>query len=189
MQVGMGEEQLLPVELDPARHADIGPRTRFRPRPRPALRVRLESSVGGTVSCNEAGEAADVGDECPGGRAFDGALEVLGEAAAAAEPGEGALDHPTPRQDDEALGGRGTLDDLERPSAQPCQRRRQLVAGVAAIGEQVAQPGKRWRIALTRSTAPSRSWMSAACTSTKSIRPSVSVTMWRLRPLSFLPAS
>src|ERR687891_100539 len=122
------------------------------------------------MPCDEAGEAADVGDECPGGRAFDRALEILGEAPAASEPGEGALDHPAPRQDDEALGGLGAFDDFQGPSAQRSQ-------------------GKRWRIALTRSTAPSRSWMSAACTSTKSIRPSVSVTIWRLRPLSFLPAS
>ena len=69
------------------------------------------------MPCDEAGEAADVDEERPGGRAFDGALEVLGEAAATAEQGEGSLDHPAPRQDDEALGGRGTLDDLERPSA------------------------------------------------------------------------
>jgi hypothetical protein len=83
-----------------------------------------------------------VGDQGPGGRAFDRALEVLGETTATAEPGEGALDHPAPRQDDEALGGRGALDDLERPSAEPGQRRRQLVAGVATVGEQMAQPGE-----------------------------------------------
>lgn len=36
-------------------------------------------------------EAADVGDEGLGGRAFSRAVELLGEAAAASEPGEGAL--------------------------------------------------------------------------------------------------
>ena len=37
---------------------------------------------------------------------------VLGEAAIAAEPGEGALDHPAARQDDEALHVVGPLHDL-----------------------------------------------------------------------------
>jgi len=40
------------------------------------------------------------------------------------------------------IGGWGTLDDLERPSAELRQGGRQLVAGIAAIGEQVAQPGE-----------------------------------------------
>lgn len=37
--------------------------------------------------------------------------------------------------------------------------------------------------------APSRSWMSAVWTLAPSRFPSVSVTIWRLRPLTFLPAS
>jgi hypothetical protein len=49
---------------------------------------------------------------------FDRALEVLGEAAAAAEPGEGALDEPATREDDEARGALGMSDDLERPSTE-----------------------------------------------------------------------
>src|SRR5262249_22373319 len=36
------------------------------------------------------------------------------------------------------------------------------------------------------SGAPSRSWISAGCTSAPTSRPPVSVTMWRLRPLTFL---
>ena len=39
------------------------------------------------------------------------------------------------------------------------------------------------------SSAPSRSWMPALCTTTASNVPSVSVRMCRLRPLTFLPAS
>ena len=49
--------------------------------------------------------------------------------------------------------------------------------------------GKRARERFSTPLAPSRSWMSAPCTSMARSRPSVSVRMWRLRPLIFLPAS
>jgi hypothetical protein len=38
----------------------------------------------------------------------------------------------------------------------------------------VAQPGKQWWIALMTRTAPSRSWISAGCTSAPTSRPPVS---------------
>ena len=41
-------------------------------------------------------------------------LEVLGEATAAIEPCQGALDNPAHRQDNEAAGVIGTLHDLDR---------------------------------------------------------------------------
>ncbi len=40
-------------------------------------------------------EDADAGDQDPSLGAGDGRLEVLGEAAVASEPGEGAFDHPS----------------------------------------------------------------------------------------------
>ena len=40
------------------------------------------------------------------------------------------------------LGGIGTLDDFARPPAQPGERLLELVAGVAAIGEDVPEPGE-----------------------------------------------
>src|SRR5437870_4135136 len=45
--------------------------------------------------CETAGEEADAGDQDPGLGAGDGRLEVLGQAAVAAEPGESAFDHPS----------------------------------------------------------------------------------------------
>jgi hypothetical protein len=69
-----------------------------------------------------------------------GHLEVLGEPSAASEPAEGALDHPPSREQHEALGGIGSFDDFEAPLADPGQGVAQLVAGIAAIGEDVAQP-------------------------------------------------
>src|SRR6266851_524006 len=47
--------------------------------------------------CETTGEEADAGDQDPGLGAGDGRLEVLGQAAVAAEPGEGAFDHPSLR--------------------------------------------------------------------------------------------
>jgi hypothetical protein len=71
-----------------------------------------------SISCEAPGEHADVGDEDPCDGAGDGGLEVLGEAAAAAKPCEGPFNDPPARQHFEALGGIGSLDDLDRPAAE-----------------------------------------------------------------------
>jgi hypothetical protein len=46
-----------------------------------------------------------------GGQGLGKVLEILGETLVASEPGKGALDHPTARQDDEALRAVAPLDD------------------------------------------------------------------------------
>jgi hypothetical protein len=67
-------------------------------------------------------------------------LEVLGQAAASSEPCEGSLDHPSPGQNLEALGGAGALDDFGR------QTRHGLLLAlgedrslIAAVSEQLFQ--------------------------------------------------
>jgi hypothetical protein len=60
----------------------------------------------------------------------------------AQDEGECALDDPSARQDDKALGGVGTLDDFDLPSAKPGERAHQFGTGIAAVSEDVAQPGK-----------------------------------------------
>src|SRR4051812_16790943 len=82
----------------------------------PMLRARPRSSVGFSVGCQPAHEQLDDRDDGHGGRGVDQALEVFGEAAVAAEPGEGALGHPAPRQQVEAGGIARALDDLELQS-------------------------------------------------------------------------
>jgi hypothetical protein len=67
-------------------------------------------------------------------------LEVFGEAAVSAQPCQRPLDDPTAREDHETLGRIGTLDDLDGPFADPAQRLPELVARIAAIGEDMAQP-------------------------------------------------
>jgi hypothetical protein len=46
------------------------------------------------------------------GESFGEVLEVLGKTPVSAEPGEGALDHPSTGQDDETLHLVGSFDDL-----------------------------------------------------------------------------
>jgi hypothetical protein len=83
-----------------------------------------------------------VGDEDPGDGAVDCGLEVLGETATAAQPGKGAFDNPSARQKHKGvLGGVGALDDLEGPLTECGHGAAQLVAGITAIGENVAQSG------------------------------------------------
>lgn len=90
--------------------------------------------------CEPAGEHADICDEDPCLGGSNGSFEVLCEPAASSEPGECPLDHPTARQDLEAFGAVGTLDDFERELADLLQGSPQLRPGIAAIGEDMAQP-------------------------------------------------
>ena len=59
---------------------------------------------------------ADHSEAEEGGDGSGVALEVAGQAAVAADPGEGALDDPALGQDDEAMGI-AALDDLQGPGA------------------------------------------------------------------------
>jgi hypothetical protein len=90
-----------------------------------------------------AGEQLDAGDEEPRLGAFDGRFEVFGEAAIAIEPGDGALDDPSSRQRLAALGGVGAPDDVEGPGAKLSEGLAKLAAGIAAVGEDMAQPWER----------------------------------------------
>jgi hypothetical protein len=66
---------------------------------------------------------------------------VLGEAAAPVDPGDGALDDPTPGDDLEALGLGGAFDQLDPPGGighGPAQ----LFAAVGTVGEDRLQKGK-----------------------------------------------
>ena len=71
-------------------------------------------------------------------------LPVLGQSAAAVEPGDGAVDHPTPGLDDEALHPIGSLDDLGleigQDAGQGAVKDRALIG---AVGEQFPEKGKQ----------------------------------------------
>lgn len=63
--------------------------------------------------CEAAREEFDAGDHDPGDGALDRGFEVLGETSISVEPGEGVLDAPSARQQDEALGVVGASADLD----------------------------------------------------------------------------
>ena len=89
------------------------------------------------MPCDASGKELDGCNEHPrGGRRY-GLLKVLGEAAVAAQPSQRSLYDSAAGQDLKALCGIGLLDDLDGPFAYAAQGVAQLVAGIAAIGEQV----------------------------------------------------
>ena len=66
-------------------------------------------------------------------------LDVPGEAPAAVEPAEGALDDPALGKGDEALGGVGSLDDLEGRAGGLANGGGGIGALVAAVGDDALQ--------------------------------------------------
>lgn len=69
-------------------------------------------------------------------------LEVLGEAAATADPSESALDDPSFGENDEAMQLL-TLDDLQRPAPGLGDDRGHLRALIAGIGEDPFDEGEQ----------------------------------------------
>ena len=118
-------------------------------------------------------------------------LPVLGQSAAAVEPGDGAFDHPTPGLDDEALHPIGSLDDLGLEIGQD--------AGQGAVKDR--QPDRRCRRTISRERETDRTRSPAArdrrrdperrrrVTMPCSSKPCVSTRTCRFLPLISLPAS
>jgi hypothetical protein len=69
-------------------------------------------------------------------------LEVFGETAAAADPGEGALHDPAFGKNEEAMR-LVTLDDLQPPGPGLCDRRGELGSAIAGIGEDTLDEGEQ----------------------------------------------
>lgn len=69
-------------------------------------------------------------------------LEVLGEAATAADPGERALDDPALGKHDETMQ-LVAFDDLDRPSPGFGESRRQLRPLIAGVGEDALDEGEQ----------------------------------------------
>lgn len=83
---------------------------------------------------------ADGGPAQEGEGAAVEALPVLGQPAAAVEPGDGAFDNPAPGQDDEPLCRIAALDDLEADlAADTTQSVLELRSLVAAVGIELEQ--------------------------------------------------
>ena len=82
-----------------------------------------------------------MGDEEPGLGGGDGIRPILGQSAAASEPGEGAFDNPAARQDLEALGAIGTFDNLHRPIVDLFQGAMQFRPPIAGVIKSLAKAG------------------------------------------------
>jgi hypothetical protein len=82
----------------------------------------------------------DGGEGDEGGEGFREVLKVPSETPVASEPGEGALDHPTARQNDEALRVVAPLDDLRAQQRHLCHRSYNLPGVVAAISPDQFEP-------------------------------------------------
>ena len=106
-----------------------------------------------SLSCEHAGDAADVGDEQPCFGAGDGFLPVFRHAATASEPGEGALDHPSARDQFEANGSIRTLDNLNGSAPDLLDCPAQFWPSVAAVGEGETPNATRPRERVERAAA------------------------------------
>jgi hypothetical protein len=91
-------------------------------------------------ACPTSNDKLERGDINPGLSAGDRGFEVFGKAAVAIEPGKGAFDNPSTGKDFEANGVGHALDDLDAPLAKFGECLHELIAGIGAVGEEVAQP-------------------------------------------------
>src|SRR3954467_15553495 len=98
--------------------------------------------LGISGSCETAGEKLYAGNQEPCLGTGDGGLEVLGEAAVAPEPSEGALNHPPSRLGCEGSDTLSSCDDLDRPLAEAGDRVEQFLSPIDAVGEDVPQLGE-----------------------------------------------
>lgn len=100
-----------------------------------------QSPSGTSLAGQAAGGRADGGEVEMGRAGRDEGLDVLAEAAVAAEPGEVPRDHAAAGQHDEALGSIAGLDDGELEALGP-RRAGGDRAVAAAVGEEQGEPGE-----------------------------------------------
>ena len=132
---------LLSGDVDMINYAPPASITRLQREDGITLRVRPET----LCRITEFSEHESNGRELDEGeRVAVEVLPVLGQSAAAVEPGDGAFDHPTPGLDDEALHPIGSLDDLGleigQDAGQGAVKDRALIG---AVGEQFPEKGKQ----------------------------------------------
>jgi hypothetical protein len=80
-----------------------------------------------------------VSDERPGSGSGDGRLQILRQSTTPTEPCKSSFDDPSARWNLDALRRAGTFGDFYRPGGDTLQRRAQFLAGMAAIGKDMAQ--------------------------------------------------
>jgi hypothetical protein len=143
---------------------------------------------GWVAACEAAGHGVDGGPADHGFGVSGETLVVAGQTVMGGDPGQSALHHPPARLDAEPSLAFGFADDIHN-DAQHTGRPFDQPARETGIGEDEAAAASRQVRPSSTLLAPSRSWTLAAHTITVISKPMVSVTMNRLRPLIFLPAS
>src|ERR1700735_3953446 len=81
-------------------------------------------------------------------------LIVFAQTAAATQPGEGPLDDPTLRYQDEAFGTRRPFDDLQEPQPVAENPGHQPVTHIDAVGVNRLHPGERSAALIEDQLAP-----------------------------------
>ncbi len=94
------------------------------------------------MGCQSTEHEPDHGEADEGDGLSGVTLEVLGQAAAAADPGEGALDDPTFGENDEAMQ-LVAFDDLERPGPGLGCGGRHFRSLIVGVGEDTLDEGKQ----------------------------------------------
>ena len=130
----------------------------------------------------------DHGDVDPCLRGCAQGLVVFAQPTAPAQPGKGALHHPSAGQHLKLMAMGGPFHNFQCPAGPGPDPLDQL-AGLAGIGPDQLQARTAARNLCMTSLAPSRSCMSAGWTTTVKSMPRVSTRMWRLRPVTCWPAS
>ena len=92
--------------------------------------------------CGLSCEHSDRGDQCPCSCGSNGLFSTFGEPPAPSQLGECPFNHPAARQDLKALRRIGPPNDFDRPFSHGGECGSQFVASIAAVSENVAQPGK-----------------------------------------------
>ena len=152
----------------------------------PVSKVRRRQALG--VGVNEAVEhQPDEGQGDHGLGDIGAFLVILGQASPSPQPSEGPLDHPPPRDEDEAAAGDAPDDDQRQPKQKAGEDHRQAV--VDAVGEDGLQPAVERFDPLQQIPRAVRVLDVGRWTITPSSNPDVSTAMCRLRPFTFLAAS
>lgn len=105
------------------------------------LRLEADSKLGCEFSRGKSRGSSYRSDERPSIGGGDGFLPVFGETTASPEPCKGALDAPSSRDDDKAVRTAWPLDDFDSRPIEGVDRLLELVAAIAAIGDDAGQRG------------------------------------------------
>src|SRR4051794_23204098 len=142
-----------------------------------------------TWPCQASEHDADHGQSDEGGDGAGVSLEIARQAAIAADPGQGAFDDPALGQDDEFVQF-VALDDLEHPTTGAGSRSRGAWSLIAGIGEDALDEGEKAAGAsIENHPRPVAVLNVGGMDDDVQQEAERSTRIWRLRPVTFLPAS